>query len=95
MVSGRPGSWDSQAWRTFLKNQSKAIRSCDFFVQHTVSFRVLYVFVMMEPASREVVHINVTEHPTMEWVKQQVRNGCFEEQSKFLILKLNVAEPMG
>ena len=85
MVSGRPGSRDSQAWRTFLKNQSRAIWSCDFFVQHTVGFRVFYVFVIMELASRRVVHFNVTEHPTIEWVKQQVRNVCFEEQPKFLI----------
>ncbi len=85
MVSGRPGSRDSQAWPTFLNNQSKTIWSCDFFVQHTVGFRVLYVFVIMELANRKVVHVNVTEHPTIEWVKQQVRNSSFEEQPKFLI----------
>ena len=39
----------------------------------------------MELASRKIVHFNVTEHPTIEWVKQQIRNGCFEEQPKFLI----------
>ena len=86
MVSGRPGSRDSQAWRAFLQNQSKAIWSCDFFVEHTVGFRVLYVFVIMELASRKVVHFNVTEYPTIDWVKQPVRNSCFEEQlPKFLI----------
>ena len=85
-VNGHPGPNDSQAWRTFLKNQSKAIWSCDFLVQHTVGFRVLYVFVIMKLASRRVVHFNVTEHPTMEWVKQQLRNACFEEPlPKFLI----------
>ena len=31
----RGGSRNSQAWRTFLRNQSKAIWSCDFFVQYT------------------------------------------------------------
>ena len=61
-VDVRPGPGDSQAWGTFLKNQSKAIWSCDFFVQHTVGFRVLYVFVIMELASRKVVHFNVTQH---------------------------------
>ena len=44
MVRGRPGSTDSQAWRTFLRNQSKAIWSCDFFVQYTVGFRTLLCF---------------------------------------------------
>jgi transposase InsO family protein len=84
MVKRRPPS-DSQAWRSFLKNQAKAMWTCDFFVQHTVGFRVLYVFVIMELASRKVIHFNVTEHPTLEWTKQQVRNACFEEQPKFLM----------
>jgi putative transposase len=79
------GPRDSQAWRTFLKSQAKAIWCCDFFVQHTVGFRVLYVFLIMELASRKVIHIHVTAHPTLKWTKQQIRNACFEEQPKFLL----------
>jgi hypothetical protein len=84
MVKRCPPS-DSQAWKSFLKNQAKAIWTCDFFVQHTVGFRVLHVLVIMELSSRKLIHFNVTEHPTLEWTKQQVRNACFEEQPKFLI----------
>ncbi|MCP4903108.1 MAG: hypothetical protein GY906_39595, partial [bacterium] len=84
MVKRRPPS-DSQTWRSFLKNQGKAMWTCDFFVQHTVGFRVLYVFIIMELSSRKLMHFNVTEHPTLEWTKQQVRNACFEEQPKFLL----------
>jgi len=51
MVKRRPGPTNSQAWKSFLKNQAKAMWSCDFFVQHTVVFQVLYVFVVMEVAS--------------------------------------------
>ena len=79
------GSRESQVWQTFLRNQSKAIWSCDFFVQHTIGFRVLYVFVIMELASRKIVHFNVTEHPTLDWTRQQVVNACFDGQPKFLI----------
>jgi len=67
-----------------LKNQAKAMWSCDFFVQHTVAFQVLYVFVVMEIAGRKVMHLNVTDHPILEWTKQQMRNACFEEQPKCL-----------
>ena len=49
MVKRASGPRDSQTWRSFLKNQAKAIWCCDFFVQHTVGFRVLYVFLIMEP----------------------------------------------
>ena len=75
----------SQSWRTFLKNQADAIWMCDFCVQHTVRFTALYIFVIMELGSRKVVHVNVTEHPTLAWVKQQIRDATFEEQPKFLI----------
>ena len=85
MVKRRLGPTDSQAWRSFLRNQAKGIWSCDFFVQHTVGFRVLYVFVIMELANRKVIHMHVTEHPTLEWTQQQIRNACFEAQPKFLL----------
>ena len=85
MVKRRLGPTGSQAWRSFLKNQAKAMWSCDFFVQHTVGFRVLYIFVIMELANRKVIHLNVTDHPTLEWTKQQIRNACFEDQPKFLL----------
>jgi hypothetical protein len=85
MAKRRPGLADSQAWRAFLKNQAKAVWSCDFFVQHMVRVRVLYIFVIMELPSRKVTHFNVTDHPMLEWTKQQIRNICFEKQSMFLL----------
>ncbi len=51
-----------------------------------VRFTALYIFVVMELGSRKVVHINVTEHPTLALVKQQIRDAtsdCCEP--KFLI----------
>jgi putative transposase len=85
MVKSRSVPEDSQSWRSFLKNQAEAIWSCDFFAQPTIGFRVLYIFVVMDLSRRKVVHFNVTDHPTLEWTKQQIRNACFEEQPKFLI----------
>jgi len=85
MVKRRPGPRDSQTWSRFLKNQAQSIWACDFFIQHTVGFRVLYVFIIMELANRKVLHCNITENPTLEWTKQQIRNACFEVQPKFLL----------
>ncbi len=87
MVKGiGPGRARSpQSWSTFLKNQASAIWTCDFCVQRTVKFTALYIFVVMELGSRKVMHINVTAHPTQEWVRQQIRTASYEKQPKFLL----------
>ena len=53
-----------QRWSTFLMNHAKAIVACDFFVAVAVTFRVLYVFVVIEHGRRRLAHVNVTAHPT-------------------------------
>ena len=37
----------------------------------TFSFKVLFVFVVLAHRRREVLHFNVTQHPTAEWTTQQ------------------------
>lgn len=49
--------------------------ACDYFVVITATFRTLYVFVVMEIASRQILHQNVTAHPTAEWTLQQFREA--------------------
>jgi transposase InsO family protein len=63
----------SQRWRTFVHNHAQAIVACDFCVVVTATFRLLYVFVVMEHASRRLLHVNVTEHPPAAWTLQQLR----------------------
>jgi len=48
--------------------------------------RILYVFVVIEPASRRLLHVNVTAHPTAEWTLQQLRETIPADQAyRFLI----------
>jgi transposase InsO family protein len=47
--------------------------ACDFFVAITGTFRVFYVFVVLEVGTRRIRHWNVTEHPTGDWTAQQFR----------------------
>ena len=56
----------SQTWRAFPKNHADEIVSIDFFTVPTLACQVLYVFLMVANASRRVVHVNVTSHPTAE-----------------------------
>jgi hypothetical protein len=48
---------------------------CDFCVVVTAAFRFLYVFVLMEHATRQLLHVNVTAHPTAQWRLQQRREA--------------------
>jgi hypothetical protein len=57
----------SQTWRTFLNNHLPQLVSTDFFVVPTVTFRVLYVFVVWAHERRRLLHLNVTSHPSAEW----------------------------
>ena len=62
----------SQSWRTFLENHVKQLVSIDFFVVPTVTFRILYVFLVLAHDRRRIIHFNVTEHPTAEWTAAQL-----------------------
>ena len=48
------------------------IVSTDFFTVPTIRLRVLFVFLVLEHRRREILHFNVTDHPTSAWVAQQM-----------------------
>ena len=62
----------SQTWRTFLTNHVQTLVSVDFFTVPTVTFKVLFVFVILAHHRRRVVHFNVTDAPTAQWTGQQL-----------------------
>jgi len=62
----------SQGWRTFLKNHMPQTAACDFFVVPTLSFRLLFCFVVLSHDRRRIVHFNVTANPSAEWTAQQI-----------------------
>ena len=73
-------------WSTFLKTQGQDIWACDFVPVVTLLFKTLHVFVIVHHASRRVVHVGVTVHPTEEWITQQIRDATpFEEKPAYLI----------
>ena len=47
----------------------------DFFVVPTISFRLLYVWFVIDHERRRIVNFNVTFHPTSQWVIQQIRES--------------------
>ncbi len=61
----------SPSWRAFLDNHLKDLVSVDFFTVPTVTFRILFVFLVLSHDRRRIVHFNVTEHPSAEWTGRQ------------------------
>ncbi len=56
----------SQTWRAFLNDHVQQLVSTDFFVVSTVTFRVLYIFIVLAHPRRRPLHFNVTANPTSE-----------------------------
>jgi putative transposase len=83
----RPGICvPSQRWSTFVRNHAQAIVACDFCVVVTAPFRLLYGFEVIEHATRRIVHVNVTAHPTAPWTLQQLRAAVTADHPyRFLI----------
>jgi putative transposase len=76
----------SQCWLTFVRTHAQAIVAFDFCVVVTATFRLLYVFVVMEHVTRRILHMNVTAHPTAQWTMQQLRDTIPAEHIyRFLI----------
>jgi transposase InsO family protein len=65
---------------------ARAIVACDFFVAVTATFRLLYVFVVIEHGSRRLVRVAVAAHPTAAWTLHQLREVVgFDHASRYLI----------
>ena len=76
----------SQGWRTFLHNHAPDIAAMDLFVVPTISFDLLYAFVIVRLGRRELVWINVTATPTAEWIARQITEAFpWEETPRYLI----------
>jgi len=76
----------SQGWRTFLQNHAPDIAAMDLFVVPTISFDLLYAFVIVRLDRRELVWINVTTNPTAEWVARQLTEAFpWDEAPGYLI----------
>jgi transposase InsO family protein len=71
---GDPG----KRWLTFLRNHREVTVALDFFTVPTVTFKLLYCFFVIEHQRREILHFNITQHPSAEWVVQQLREAFAE-----------------
>jgi transposase InsO family protein len=77
----------SQTWKTFLANHANQIAAIDFFTVPTLTFRNLYCFIILLHDRRQVVHFNVTAHPTAEWAARQLIEAFPEDSAPRYLLR--------
>ena len=76
----------SQGWCTLLCNHAPDIAAMDLFVVPTIGFDLLYGLVIVRLARRDLVWINVTTHPTAEWIARQITEAFpWNEAPRYLI----------
>jgi hypothetical protein len=76
----------SQTWLTFLRNHLECLASIDFFVVPTATFRILFVFIVLQHQRRRILHFGVTANPTSQWTSQQIREAFpWDSAPRYLI----------
>ena len=62
----------SPTWRVFIQTHLGQSVGIDFFTIPTMTFTVLYGFVVIDHLRRRLLHLDVTEHPTAQWTAQHI-----------------------
>jgi transposase InsO family protein len=71
MAKSRTGG-SGQTWKTFLRYHAAGIGAMDFLVVPTINFRLLSILVILRHERRRLISLSVTDHPTAEWIAQQI-----------------------
>jgi transposase InsO family protein len=68
----RPPKPSSQSWKTFLQNHAEAIAAIDMCVVPTLTFDLLFAFLVLGHGRRQLLWFEVTRHPTAQWLARQI-----------------------
>jgi putative transposase len=77
----------SPTWRAFLTAHARDIVAIDFFLVPTLTFRLLFVFVVLRHGRRELLHLNVIDHPTAAWTARQLVEAFPDDTAPTYLLR--------
>ncbi len=77
----------SPTWSNFLKLHCKHICAMDFFTVPSISSlrSPFFCLFIMAHHSRKILHVAVTRHPNLDWLKQQIREAFPGDLPKYLL----------
>ena len=85
MIDDKGRGRGSSTWLAFLRNHLSVTWGMDFMTITTLGFKRIYVFVIIDHGTRQIVRWSVTSHPTMAWIVQQLREAtAFGRQPRFM-----------
>ncbi|WLQ38600.1 integrase [Streptomyces laculatispora] len=86
---------DQQTWADFLRGQAHAILAADFYETRTLTGARLYVFAVIEHATRRVHILSATAHPTADWTTQLARSLVMDLKDAAVTMKYLIRERDG
>src|SRR5262245_18328181 len=86
MVQGGPRS---QGWKIFLRNHAAAIAAIDLCIVPTLTFELLFAFLVLGHGRRQLLSFEVTRHPTAEWLARQITEAFPWESAPAYLMRDN------
>jgi transposase InsO family protein len=83
----RTTSCPSPTWRAFLHAHLHETVAVDFFLVSTLPSACCFVFVVLRHERRELLHVNVTDHPTAAWAARQLIEAFPDDSAPRFLLR--------
>ncbi|MEZ4743857.1 MAG: integrase core domain-containing protein [Bdellovibrionota bacterium] len=64
-----------RTWINFITSHTKRYFACDFMTVDTLFLKRLYLFSIMDVATRQIMLFAVTTNPTKNWLENVIRTG--------------------
>jgi len=68
-------------WLSLIDSCKSGVYAMDFTCVHDIFGKQIFIFVVLDHITRELILINATLNPVKDWVVQQIRNFHFDRET--------------